>query len=480
MKLTFKFSFWWLPAALGALIALLGMALALRREPAAVPPAVKLANVEILTLRASTYHEVLELPARIVADRSVVLSAESGGRLESWEVEEGATVAAGTVLATIDDDELRAQLEEAKARHRAARAMIDVAERQSEVARATAMQARTALDSARSRQDAAGSDLGFRRREYNRIKELTDAGIATPAELDAALNDLNQAQSGADSAVHGVAAAEQAVVSAEADSLRARTAIELAQSQAAEAEKNVELAQLRLDKTQIKASFAGTVDHYLVEIGGLVAPGTPLIKLYDTAHVRAVVNVSDRYVPFLETGNAAIGHYLRETIPNASQDVAAAVILPSMPRLAGGAEPGLELAAAIARVGQASDPLSNTFEVELRIPNPGMALREGVIVTSRLRFLTYSDALVVPLRSLAVSDSGTRVLVAVSRDGKDYAGIRRVIPLSIRSDAVLVAGDLAPGDRVIVAGGKGVVDGERITVLVADGEIAAAAKADRN
>lgn len=473
MKTKHRFSIWWVPGGIGLLILVCLIILIVRRKPEPEPPPVKLTNVEVITLEPREFHETLELPARIIADRAVSLSAETSGRLDSWLVEEGAEVAAGDVLAVVNDDELSAQLEEARARLSAAEAGVDAARRQLDATHAALLQSRMAVKSAKLALASSESDLEFRRKEYDRVKELCDQEIVSKSALDAALNDLNQASLSVDRATEGVATAEQAVASAEAAVGSAEAAVALAESQSVQSAKSLEWLEVQLEKTRIKAPFAGRMDKHLVEEGGLLAPGTVVTTVYDMDHVRAVVNVGDRYVSFLEDGNNSVSDYLKMTLPGAEQSVTSSIILPGMPKLTGGTYAGVELDAEIARVAQASDPLSNTFEVELRIENPGQALKQGIIVKARLGFLVYRDALVVPLRSVSVTDSGTRVLVAESRDNSTYARVRSVVPLSIREEEVLVRGELRAGDRIIVVGGKGVVDGEEVRILVSDGEVVA-------
>lgn len=477
---------WLVPLGIVCLIVLCILLLVLRPKPSLEVKPLNLANVEVMTLIPREFHETLELPARILADQAVVLSAESAGRLDEWQVDEGAAVKKGQVLAVINDDELQALLGEAEARLKAGESQLRVNE-------AAVTQSRTRVKSAKLALAAAESDFDFQTKEYERVDTLWSQDVVPTASVEGALNALNQSRSRRDQAREAVEASDQDVLSAEA-------AVELAKSQLSQARKSVELLQVQLEKTRIKASFAGRVDKRLVDTGGLVNSGTPVIGLYDLSHVRAVINVGDRYVPFLDQGNTTVSHYVDLTLPGAEQKITSTIILPGMPKLTGGNYANIELPAEIARIGQASDPMSNTFEVELRMVNPGEALKQGIIVKARLGFLAYNDALIVPLPSLVVTDSGIRVLVVEKKqeeatvdaqasgeqkenveeksDGPNKKAIfraraRTVIPVSIQKENVLVRGNLKRGDQVIIAGGKGVVDGEQVNVLVVDGQLVA-------
>jgi hypothetical protein len=60
------------------------------------------------------------------------------------------------------------------------------------------------------------------------------------------------------------------------------------------------------------------------------------------------------------------------------------------------------------------------------------------------------------------------------RDGKAFARVRGIEPAAIREDEILVLRGLQEGEDLIVAGWKGVVAGEEVNVVVANGAPVAA------
>ena len=50
------------------------------------------------------------------------------------------------------------------------------------------------------------------------------------------------------------------------------------------------------------------------------------------------------------------------------------------------------------------------------------------------------------------------------------ARVRDIEPASIKGDRILVKSGVSAGERLIVAGGKGVLDGEEVRVVVANGK----------
>ncbi len=390
----------WLLTLLLLFLAIVFIVKGLNRSPASpVVPGRSLANVETMTVRAVEHIEVLELPARILADRTAVISAEVPGLLSSWEVGEGEEVAANQVVARLDRSILDAELAELAARLAASEAERDYAER-----------------------------------EYERVQPLAKSGAAREADLDAARIAFT----------------------------RARLEVQRMQRQMA-------LLEVQLAKTILRAPIRGRLEEHLFEAGEVIATGEVLARLYDSSQVRAVVNVPDRYVPFLDALNPAVQEYVRTTMPGAEQFVRSSIMLSGLPKLTGAAYSGLELSAAIGRVAQAAEVQSNTFEVELRLANPGEALKQGMIVQARISYLRYPSAVLIPLQAVQVAESGPRVLVVRREGAADIAVVREIEPVSIKQDQVLVGDNLLPGERLIVAGGKGVISGEEVQVVMEDG-----------
>ena len=61
------------------------------------------------------------------------------------------------------------------------------------------------------------------------------------------------------------------------------------------------------------------------------------------------------------------------------------------------------------------------------------------------------------------------MLVTVKTEGAQCVEVRDIEAISIRGDKLLIGSGLADGDRLIVAGWKGLVSGEPVNVLIDDG-----------
>ena len=208
-----------------------------------------------------------------------------------------------------------------------------------------------------------------------------------------------------------------------------------------------------------------------MEAGEVISPGQPLGRLYDLSWLRAAVDVPDRYAPLIDTASPLVQRYIDLAMPGAVQDVTAAITIPGLPKLTGGTYAGIELPAEVHRVAHAASPSSNTVRVELRLQNPGGALKEGIIGQARITFLRYGRAIIIPLKAVQVAEVGPRVLVVEQSDGRWIARVRDIEPISIQDDEMLVRGGVTGGEHLVVSGAKGIVDGQEVLVVVADGHV---------
>lgn len=179
----------------------------------------------------------------------VTVSAEVGGRIIAVQAGEGATVAAGDVLAIVDTAPLRLQRAELEARRAAAAAQMHEADAQLRVVEA---------------------QLAVAQRTYDRVMRLASASAATAQQSDAATRDLRTLQAQAE-----VARAAKVTLTRNVAGV------------------NAQLATLadRIRRARVVAPSAGTVLAKYVEPGELAVPGTPIAKLaaLDTLILRAYV-----------------------------------------------------------------------------------------------------------------------------------------------------------------------------------------------
>ncbi len=199
----------------------------------------------------------------------------------------------------------------------------------------------------------------------------------------------------------------------------ARSAYELAQSQKG-------IADFNLLHSRIKAPANGRIQKILVENNEFIAPGHPAI-LFASLESDWVVRVAltDKDIVKFSLGDSA--------------------------RVEMDAFPGLSFPAEINELGAIADPVTGTYETELRIQHPNAQFRSGFISRAFIFPTKISTSVVVPLEAL-IGASDRRAFVYVYKDGE--LSKQEIRTGRIVDDLVLVLEGLAPGEFVVTEGAK--------------------------
>jgi len=285
---------------------------------------------------------VLILSGRIEVD-DVHVGSKIGGRVWKVNHEESDEVKAGEPVVLLEDMELAAQLDQAKASAAQAQANLDlllVGTRKEDLDRAEAVvQARSAelilrkkgfreeeVREAEAQVESARSDLQFASAEYIRTKSLFEKGAVDRREMDnkqslfdtarakteIALQRLALFRSG--SRPEEIAMAEAQLAQARADLTRLRNGArpeEIAAQRAAVEAANANVARLQsqLEETRILSPSDAMVETLDLKPGDLVKAGEPLavLNLKNTPWVRC-------YIPENHLGSIRPGDLVMVTV----------------------------------------------------------------------------------------------------------------------------------------------------------------------
>jgi len=266
-----------------------------------------------------TPQNIISLSGRIEGDDSAV-APKLGGRLVEVRVHEGDAVNAGDVIAVIDDEQVRAREDQAKAALAQAEARVKAAQAQTAVLGAQLRQSQIQLSQAkvdasgRVRQAeaqlaAAQSQLAQQKAAYDiaafdrdAYAKLAETGAASEREGKQAISAANQQAAAVTAAQKQVTAAEGALASAQAmlanpDIRAAETAAvqqQISQQFAEVASANAQIAQQQaaLNEAQanrndliVRAPFSGTIVTRAAEPGEVVMAGTTIVTLVDLSRV---------------------------------------------------------------------------------------------------------------------------------------------------------------------------------------------------
>jgi len=203
---------------------------------------------------------------------------------------------------------------------------------------------------------------------------------------------------------------------------------DLAQQELAEAE-------WRLDKTFIRAPFAGIVTRRMTQLGQHVRPGDQLFTITDFEPLVARIYLPEKDVLALEEG----------------RDV----------KITLKADESIDVGGRIRQISPVVDTGTGTVKVTVEAVNPPSKVRPGAFVRVDVVRETRPEAVLLPKEAVVRELQRTYVFVA-----HDEKASKRAVTLGLEEGAKIeAASGLEPGEAVIVAGQGGLKDGAPIKIL---------------
>lgn len=337
------------------------------------------------------------------ADRQVDVRAETSSTVLSNPLRKGHVVEAGETLCKLDPGTRMSALGEARARLSEARAFLPEAKARQIEAQARVEEALARLEEARINDNAATrlSEDGFA--SESRVATMRSGVRAAEAGVEAAKSGLESAKSGIESARAGIQSAEAAVASASKE----------------------------IDRLTITAPFSGLLESDTAELGSLMQPGSLCATV-----IRLDPIIVVGYVPETEVDRVKVGAFAGARLAT-GQDVQGTVRF----------------------LSRSADPTTRTFQVEIAVPNPDFAIRDGqtaeILISS-----AGAKAHLLPQSSLVLNNEGALGVRTV--DAENRTRFKKVRMLRDTVDGIWVEG-LPDTADVIVMGQDFVTDG----VLVA-------------
>ena len=212
-------------------------ALKQQAKPAAAPQ-VAMPTVEISKVRLGPLNEKVFLVGALKPIAQVDVVSKMTGRIDQLSAEIGDWVQKGTLIAKVDEDEVRQQV------NRAAAAL--------EVAKASLSQKQT--------------DLEILKKELDRAVELHENQLIPRRDLDTA-----------EARYRGAIAQEK-----------------LAEAQIDQAQAELRELRVRLDNTRILAPISGLVGKRHLDNGALVNPSMPVVSLVDLSTMVMEINAPEK------------------------------------------------------------------------------------------------------------------------------------------------------------------------------------------
>lgn len=223
-------------------------------------------SVNVVSMRLETAVPVLTSFGEVQSRRTLEIRAAAAGTVVELDPAfvEGGQVTAGQVLARIDPANAQSELDRAESDLLDARAEVREAER--------------ALIIARDELVAAEDQVVLRETALRRQRDLLERNVGTAAAVESAELSLSSER-------QSVLTRRQAVATAEARIDQAATRLGRGEIARDEAER-------RLNDTEIRAEFAGTLSNVTVVAGRLVSTNEQLAQLVDPQALEVAFRVS--------------------------------------------------------------------------------------------------------------------------------------------------------------------------------------------
>ena len=205
--------------------------------------------VEVDSVSYGEIREIGQFTGTVLPQYQYIVAPKVSGRIIEIRKRIGDWVKAGELVARIDDAEYQQEVREAEANLKIAQA---------------------SLAESRSQFELAGQ-------EKNRVESLQSKGIASPAELDAAVSNYSAQES----------------------------RHQLAQAQVEQRQASLKSAQIRLGYTVLTASTPGFVGERFVDEGALLAPNSAVISIIGIDSVIVRTTIIERDYGRIQKGQKA-------------------------------------------------------------------------------------------------------------------------------------------------------------------------------
>ncbi|MGD2153651.1 MAG: efflux RND transporter periplasmic adaptor subunit [Gemmatimonadales bacterium] len=199
------------------------------------------------------------------------------------------------------------------------------------------------------------------------------------------------------------------------------------------------LLRERLERTTLSAPISGIFDERYVDVGEMVAPGTPVARVVEVDRVKVTGGVAERFAAGVSPGDTA--RIRLDVLPNQ------------------------EFVGVLGYVGSVVDERNRTFPIEIVMENPGRSIKPHMVASVEIANSRLLDVIVVPQDAVQRTEDGYQVFVAVERDGNLYAESCPVHLGPMYGNRVVVEQGLSEGDQLIVRGQQLVETGNRVRIV---------------
>ena len=376
-------------------------------------------RVTVVPAGVSDIPQNVMAPASIFPREQASVSARLIAPIRELRAHKGDTVRAGDVLAILENQDLTAQYQEA-------RAVLSDAE--ANLHKTESGTVPTDVERARGQVETASAALDQAQKNYDRRRRLFEQGAIPQKDLLQTETELATAKTNFE------------VTRKSLDLLQQQSStgdVAMAKSKVEQARARLSASTANLGYTKVRSPFQGIVTDQFQYAGDMAGPATPIYTIMDLAVETAHVQVPEQSAESVQRGQVCTFIAGDSAIPNVNGKITV--------------------------VNRALDPARCTVEVWCEIISPPADLRAGAFGSVSIETNRIRQAIVIPLSAVQI-DEGTNVGVVFVVDQKQIAH-RREVQIGIRQqNQIQIRSGITEGEAVVTDGNYALPDGTQVRI----------------
>ena len=227
------------------------------------------------------------------------------------------------------------------------------------------------------------------------------------------------------------------------EGIASRADYDAAEAAKSETEASVGESRATIERKTIRAPFAGVLGIRQASLGQYLNAGDPIVPLQSLHRLHV-----DFSVPQQELRHLRVGGQVQVTTES---------------------RPPVETSGRITALDSVVDEATRNVRVRATLANPGLRLRPGMFVVSRVILDERQDLLALPASAISYAPYGDSVFVVEEMKdprGRPYRGVRQqFVKLGgSRGDQVAVLSGIEPGEEVVSSGAFKLRNGAAVLV----------------
>ena len=372
---------------------------------------VTMSRLTISPVEQGTFEDFLPLRARVTPLVTVYLDAVEGGRVEQLQVEDGAQVVKGQLLAVLSNADLQ----------------LSTLARQTEVEQQLNNMRSQELALAQTRStnlrdlNQAETDLAKAKRMYDLQKPLAERGFVSSKQFNDTKDDLAY-QTNRLRIVRGSIANDERLQASQLGQLRAS---------ASSLNSGLAIARGSLNQLNLRAPVTGQLSGFDIQLGQSVQQGERIGQIDSAGRNKLEADVDEFYL-----GRVAVGQTATAEADGKTYKMKVAKVYPQV------------------RNGQ--------FKIDLVFDGAEpTSTQRGQTIQAKLTLGDSTRAVLIP-NGAFFNDTGGNWVFVVNKSGN--SATRRQVQLGRRNnDFIEVLDGLKPGERVITSSYSGLVDKDHLS-----------------